>query len=180
VPTPAPPPAPPATTTAALIGSANRTRKRRYRALAETAVAVTLLTGLAFIARGGTADPVPGESSTVTHWTTSALPVLTKLINDSSVIESDSVPASAVAPGAWRDDAARYRVDLAAAQRLPLPPDPGLARAWRSLLSQLTAATIYLETVPGASEDAVDRTHLRFGAVGTALLEFQQAVRPAA
>lgn len=183
--TEAPPPAPsappaPATAEAALIGPTSRARRRHYRALAEAAVAVTLLTGLAFVAPRGIADRVPAESSTVTHWTTSAVPVLTRLINDCIAVESDSAPASAVAPGTQRDDAARYGFDLAAAQGLPVPPDPGLAQVWRSMLSQLAAAAMDLETVPGANQDAVARTHLRFAAVITALLELQQAIRPAA
>ncbi len=175
VPTGAPPPAPPATTPGASTGLTTRTRGRRNRALAEAAAAVTLLAGLAFVAPGGGAGRVAGESSSITHWSTEALSVMTNLVQDSTVIENDNGPRSAIAPGSRRDNAARYRVDLAAAQRLPTPPDPGLAQAWRSMLSQLTAAPVDLAAGPGASKDVM----ARFATVRTELLEFEQAIRPA-
>jgi hypothetical protein len=147
--------------------------------LVETAAAVILLTGLAFAAPGGRSAPVPVESSTLTRWTPRALPVLAKLINDSTAIENGTDPASVLAPALPRNSAADYAVDLAAAQRLTAPPDPGLAQAWRSMLRQLAAAAPDLETIAHPDQAAMTRTHLRFAAVNTVLLEFQQAIRPA-
>jgi hypothetical protein len=115
----------------------------------------------------------------VTRWTTSALPVLSKLTGDCTAIENNSGPASASSAGARRDMAARYQVDLAATERLGAPPDSTLAQEWGSMLRQLTAAEAELETFTGADEEATAGTHLRFVAVGTVLLQFEQAIRPA-
>jgi hypothetical protein len=147
--------------------------------LVEAAVAVILLAGLAFVGPGGSVGRLPAESSTIPQWTGNALPLVTKLISDCTAIENDSGPASATGATTKRGDAARYELDLAAAQRLPVPPDSELAQAWRATLGQAASATSDLATGPGANEDARARTRLRFVAVSTVLLQFQQAIRPA-
>ncbi len=145
----------------------------------EGAVAVVVLAGLALFAPDGHAGSVALKSGAVSRWTSGALPVLANLTKDSSAIEKDSGPASIVPTGPRRDDAARYKVDLAAAQRLPAPPDAGLARAWRSTLAQLTTASFDLQMTSSVNAEALARAHVRFAAIEMVLLEFQQAIRPA-
>jgi hypothetical protein len=142
-------------------------------------VAVLLLAGLAFVAPGNRPGLSPAPSSALAGWTRSALPVLAELIGDCTAIESHSGPTVAPAAGSQRDNAARYGADLAAALRLPAPPDSGLEQAWRALLGELTSAGRDLKTVRVEDQKAIARIHLRFAGVGTELLEFQQAIRPA-
>lgn len=175
---------PPATSPAvAPIGptspSPSLSSRHRKGALIEAAVAVILLAGLASVAPASHAASVAGGSTATARWTRAALPALSNLIHDSTTIEKDSGPASAVTPDLWRADAARYGLDLATAQRLPPPPDAGLAQLWRSTLSQLTTAKRDLYSSPAADPETLARDHVHFEAVETVLLEFEQGIRPA-
>jgi hypothetical protein len=177
VPVGAPPPPPTVSTPAAPVGPTARGRRRRYRVWVEAALGMVILAGLALVAPSRPAGLVRDESAAVTRWTSTALPVLTNLSNDAATIERDSGPASIFpAPG---DDAARYDSDVATAQRLPSPPDAGLAQAWRAALTQLTAARSDPGTLLGGSPEALARTHVHFAALETVLLEFEQQIRPA-
>jgi hypothetical protein len=145
----------------------------------EAAVGIVVLAGLALVAPSRPTGLVPDESAAVTRWTTTALPVLTNLINDATAIERDSGPASVVAPGAPSTDAARYQADVATAQRLPAPPDAALAQAWRAALTQLSTTRLDRGTLTGARPEAIARIHVHFAALETVLLEFAQQIRPA-
>jgi hypothetical protein len=156
-----------------------RGRRRRNRVWVEAALGIAILTALALVAPRGPAGSVRDKAAAVTRWTSTAMPVLTNLINDATTIERDSGPAPVVAPGAPGDDAARYDADLATAQQLPSPPDPALAQAWRAALTQLTAARLDPGALTGGSPEAMARTHVHFAALETVLLEFEQQIRPA-
>ena len=153
-------------------------RRRRNSAGVEALVALLVLTGLALLASSGQGGSASNNADAVSRWTATALPVLSNLIDDAGAIQKDTGP-SAVPSGPLPDAAARYKMDLSAAERLPTPPDAGLAQAWRTAKAQLTTALGSLGAADPGHPETMARAHLRFAAVQTVLLDFAQAIRPA-
>jgi hypothetical protein len=105
------------------------------------------------------------------------MPTVTALIEDLTPVQREVTGMGTTRPNVSAVDVVSLRNGLVQAQKLPPPPNPAIARAWRAALSEITDGVHLLEPVgpfPPASTAAAAAAALF--AAGQHLLEVGQTI----
>ncbi len=143
-------------------------------------MATAILLGVALATTSHPTPATPPAPRGSQAWAGSAVPTIINLIDDVRAVQ-DATAAGATHPASQLDqDAARLRVDLAAAQALPAPPSASFASHWAQALTSLTVAQHDLTAaLAQPSADALGQARSQLETGGNSLLQIAEAIQTA-
>jgi hypothetical protein len=149
-------------------------RSRRWRiAFVEIAIAGAIIGTVAAV----TARPARSPQQLEASWGRQAMPTVTALIENLTPVQREVMGMGTTRPDVSAVDVVSLRNGLVQAQKLPPPPNPAIARAWRAALSEITDGVLVLEPAgPFLPASTAAAAAAALFAAGQHLLEVGQTI----